>query len=293
MSQANFRRCFISAPFGTDTAVLRKALEDHDILWRDATNIEAGTNWSDVLDKEISRADFVCVILPVERSENSFFELGMSYGKHKPILAFVNSEAELPREIKTLTYFRSDPTKPDAVASALRTFLEHARPKPRKQGRPVSARSDSPQLDITGIVESGADVERRTANLFRKAGFILSEGDGGVAPGRDRGVDFAVWIDELEQPLGNPILVQVKAGDFSERRLREAAMQLRTYMEKTHSHSGLLIYWDKSNREFPRVSSKWPMVFQLSGPALADLVARNELPDELVRLRNAAVHGQV
>jgi hypothetical protein len=268
-------------------------LEEHNILWRDSTNIELGTNWLDVLDKEISRTDFVCVILPAERSANSFFELGMSYGKHKPVLAFVNSEAELPREIKTLTYFRADPNKPDAVASALRTFLEHASSKrPRKRSHPVSTRSESPQLDISTVIETGADMERRTANLFRQAGFILSEGGEGGAD-RDRGVDFAVWIDEVEQPLGNPILVQVKAGDFSAGRLREAAMQLRHYIEKTHSNSGLLIYWDRSNREFPRISSEWPMVFQLSGPALADLVARNELPDELVRLRNAAVHGQV
>ena len=121
----------------------------------------------------------------------------------------------------------------------------------------------------------------------------MAAGAEGVESAADRGVDFAVWIDELEQPLGNPILVQVKAGDFSARRLREAATQLRHYIEKTHSHSGLLIYWDRRNREFPRISSEWPMVFQLSGSAFADLVTRNELPDELVRLRNAAVHGQV
>jgi hypothetical protein len=290
MSQAKFRRCFISAPFGTDTGVLRKALEEHDICWRDSTNIEPGTEWLDVLDTESSRADFVCVILPGERSANSFFELGMSFGKHKPVLAFVNSETELPREIKTLTYFRSDPSKADAVEAAVRTFLEHASPKLRKRGHAVSARRGSKHEGFTTVAETGADVERRTANLFRSAGFILSEGAEGAV---DRGVDFAVWIDELEQPLGNPILVQVKAGDFSADRLREAAMQLRQYIEKTHSNSGLLIYWDRSNREFPRISSEWPMVFQLSGPALADLVARNELPNELVRLRNAAVHGQV
>ena len=50
--------------------------------------------------------------------------------------------------------------------------------------------------------------EQRTAELFRQAGYIVSE----QASQSDKGVDLAVWIDELESAIGGPLLVQVKSG---------------------------------------------------------------------------------
>jgi hypothetical protein len=110
----------------------------------------------------------------------------------------------------------------------------------------------------------------------------------------DQGADLAVWIEELENyALGNPLLVEIKAGNLTQESIHSAEIRLRSYVEKTHGRSGLLIYWDRQNREFPPVGKGWPLIFRLSGEKLTRLIRERRLPEELIRLRNAAVHGEV
>jgi nucleoside 2-deoxyribosyltransferase len=288
MTRPKFRRCFISAPFGADTTSLRQALEEKGIRWSDQTSLTPGTSWLDVLTREISRSDFVCAVVPMEREGNILFELGIAYAKGKPILAFVASTARFPADIYSLTYVRSDAKDPANLRLALNAFLEHASTASPQRKRTVVRKEQTPhERPLIRPLESAIEAERQTANLLRQAGFLVSES----TERKDQGADFAIWIDELEHSLGNPLLVEVKAGDLSSVRLRDAAARLRHYVSRTHGRCALLIYWDRANREFPAPSAEWPLVLQLSGPNLNRLVLDGKLVQELVRLRNAAVHG--
>lgn len=289
MRRSTFKRCFVSAPFGTDTVALRKALEQRNIIWRDSTTIGAHTSWLAVLTQEVKEADFVCMIVPEDHESNILFELGVAFASGKPILAFVKAPQTLPSEIRSLTYFLSDPTDPTAVGAALDTFLAHAQPATRQRGSIISStRKTRPKkIEKSPARLLGESAEKQTADLLRQAGFIISE----QPMGGGRGADLAVWADELESFVGGPLLVEIKSGELSERRLQDAAEQLRHHVSSTHGRFGLLIYWDQNGREFPQTSAKWPFIFQLSGRALTTLIEQERLGKELVRLRNAAVHG--
>lgn len=288
MTRSQFSSCFISAPFGADTSILRRALEERGIRWRDQTSVEPGSSWLDVLDKDLSGSDFVCAVLPAERQGNILFELGIAYAKRKPILAFVSSPLQLPSDILSLTYVRSDPTNPDAVRLALGAFLDHATPKPPRRTRTASTKVRPWKEPVTSTPSaSPLDFERQTADLLQQAGFIVSE----PTELREQGADFAVWIDELQDSLGNPLLVEVEVGDLSAGLLRQAAARLRHHVSKTHGRCALLVYWDEDNREFPPAPPEWPLILQLSGTTLTALISQGRLVQELVRLRNAAVHG--
>lgn len=290
MTQARFTTCFISAPFGADTSVLRSVLDERGIGWIDQTIVEPGRNWLEAMDTALTRSDFVCVILPEGQHGNILFELGIAYARRKPILAFLTSSSTLPSDILSLTYVRVDPRDRTAVQSALGTFLEHATEKRTWRTQKGPAKAVLPSKEPLPFPPSGApEFEQRTAKLLQEAGFIVSW----PTERRDKGADFAVWIDEVEHSLGNPLLVEVKAGLLSVQQIRQAASRLRASVAKTHGRSGLLVYWDQHNREYPLVSSDWPLIFQLSGTALAQLVQEGRLPKELIRLRNAAVHGEV
>lgn len=284
-----FKRCFISAPFGTNTAVLRAELEHKGIKWSDQTRITVGTSWLDVFNQELTRSDFVCAILPAKNPGNILFELGIAWAKGKPILAFTASAMSIPGAIMSLTSVRSDVTDPEGVRLALSAFLEHARPKPlRRSLRPPKKSQGRSGQPTTISATSPLDFELQTAELLQKVGLIVSEPN----ENRDLGADFAIWIDELEYSLGNPLLVEVKAGVLSPEGLREAAANLRRQVLATHGRSALLIYWDRRNREFPSPPSGWPLVLQLSGSHLTTLVSEGNLIQELIRLRNNAVHGR-
>ena len=153
---------------------------------------------------------------------------------------------------------------------------------------PPKRRAKSKPYTLPPASATAREFEQRTADFLREAAFILSE----PSESRDQGADFAVWIDEVQHSLGNPLLVEVKAGDLSGPRLEEATSQLRHYVAKTHGRCGLVVYWDRQSRDFPAVSVGWPLVFRLSGRTLARLASQGLLAQELVRLRNDAVHGK-
>jgi len=126
---------------------------------------------------------------------------------------------------------------------------------------PPKRRAKSKPYTLPPASATAREFEQRTADFLREAAFILSE----PSESRDQGADFAVWIDEVQHSLGNPLLVEVKAGDLSGPRLEEATSQLRHYVAKTHGRCGLVVYWDRQSRDFPAVrrlapclSPEWP-----------------------------------
>ena len=64
------------------------------------------------------------------------------------------------------------------------------------------------------------------------------------------GVDMALWLDEVESSLGNPLLVEVKLGRLTESKIAQAEDQLRSYIVKTHARAGLLVYLDRQGHRF-------------------------------------------
>jgi hypothetical protein len=229
-------------------------------------------------------------MMPEVQNPNILFELGLAYARQKPILAFLGPSSSPPVDVLSLTYFRSDPKDENTVRSALATFLEHAGKRPLAKARTPRAKGRPPsKRPIEAFLSQGEEYEARTAQLFQNAGFLVSHSH---LPGAER-PDFAVWIDDLPEPLGNPLLVEVKAGRLSGLSIDEAALQLREYVEKTHGRGGLLVYWDQENREYPLISSHQPLIFQVSGPTLTRLLEQGRLRQELVRFRNVAAHGGV
>lgn len=292
MKELQFKSCFISASFGTDTSVLRQALEDRHIKWQDQTSMGPGYSWLDVIEEGLTQSDFVCVVIGQEQHNNILFELGIAYAKRKPILAFIDSDVKLPSDLHSLTYFRVSHKNRIAVESSLDTFLQHARPVPYRRKRKATVKPhkrSKPSVDEKPKSSSYSESENKTAELLKEAGFIVT----GSEERKDKGADFAVWIDELEDALGTPILVEVKAGNLTDRVIEDAAAQLRKHVANTHGRCALLIYWDHANREFPSLSVEWPLILTLSGSRLIQLVTEGKLAQELVRLRNTAVHGGV
>jgi hypothetical protein len=291
VKRTKFKSCFISAPFGSDTSILREILDEKGIRWHDQTDVRAGGSWLDALDTAMTHSDFVCVVLPTDRSrDNVLFELGIAWARRKPVLAFLGPSLSLPPDIVSLTYFRLESTDREAVRSALEAFLAHAGPIPSMKPVviPPKRRAKPKPYTLPPASATALELEQRTIELLREAGFILSE----PSESRDQGADFAVWIDEVQHSLGNPLLVQVKAGDLSRAGLEQAASQLRSYVAKTHGRCGLLVYWDRQGREYPPSSVDWPLIFSLSGGTLARLASQGILAQELIRLRNNVVHGK-
>ena len=296
------KSCFIAAPFAVNTSPLRESLSGRGIQVTDALSLPPGPgSMIGAIESAIRDADFVCAVVSPRMSSNVMFEIGLAYGARKPLFLIVDKQADLPANLKDIFYVRASPWDSEAIEFNLDNFLEHPTSGiPRRQR--TTERKLEPSLphefEIDEKIESlrslqgperALALEDLVAGLFKRVHVVVAQER--YYP--DSGADMAVWLDGIESILGNPVLVEVKAGRLSEQRLQQAELQLLRYLTQTNARAGLLIYLDQTGRRFPSSPAKWPLVVRFDVRDFADVIARGELVTTLIAERNKATHGRV
>ena len=293
------KSCFIIAPFGTNTQVLADALRSRGISPHRLDDLQPGSRVLEALRRAIRDADFVCAVIPEEaHRENLFFEIGVALGTGRPVFAFVEPAVVLPFHLGAIPHIRARLDDSQSIDSqldmALRSFVTKRQRRgirrSRKENR-INIEQARQQLTEFGgsSAHAGFRFEKFIADLFGQANIEVSA----TTHEQDRGADLAIWVDDVDEVLGNPILVELKSGQLSQNALQQAEQQLRHYLQKGPARCGLLVYLDVGNRDFASSESSWPLIFRLSAGELVDALATDSLADMLVARRNRAVHGQV
>ena len=295
--KTTLKSCFIIAPIEVNIEPIRALLADRSIQVNDALSLPPGRgSIVNTIELAIRKADFVCGIISTETSPNVLFEIGLAYGARKPLFLIVDKKADLPANLRDFFCVRASPLDIDAIQFNIDSFLEYpTKPTSTKYrtstGPEFSAIYRDDELESLRRLEaseSGLALEAFIADLLKKANMVVV--DESHYP--DRGADIAIWLDDIESSLGNPVLVEVKAGQLSDQRLRSAESQLRHYLTQTNAKVGLLVYLDTDGRRFPKLSLEWPLVIRLDARDLVDLLSKNELAPALIAERNKAVHGR-
>ncbi len=254
--------CFIAAPGMTDTTVLRSVLQELGVHPYDAYDFQQDTFVVDVVNRRMDEADFVIGVASGEHS-NTYYEIGLAVGKGKPVLILV-TEDEVPNYAFNHVNLRVDLTDRTLLFVTLKEFVS------RVKSRLV------PQVsigDVTDIVPHdiepyltrirtmrgearSTDVESIIKNLLIDCGLTFEISD----TSQERAVDFAVWADNLNQTVGNPIFIETKVGRIDEKMLRQAANQLRLAMSDSRARAGIVLYLDKEGHRFTSPNSLEPFV---------------------------------
>lgn len=297
MPTRRFNTCFIAAPQGVDTLPLRQALEERDITWWDATSVTHGSSLLRSIESAIAKADFMCAVLASGfHTENVLFEIGLARGRGRPLLLITEPSMAVPSMLESVTVARVGALDRDAMDLHLDTFLAHAsspkresHAKLKQQLRPVEVPWAAGELsDIeSGGVGGEYRLARLLAHLFRLSGAVVSE----APAGREYNADMALWIDELEGPLGNPLLVEVKVDLRSENDWRVAVNEFRGSLDKAHARTGLLIHLrpKESGRRIPVGGDS--LIVSFSADEILHLLAGGRFAEGLVSRRNYAMHG--
>lgn len=296
MPTRRFDTCFISAPHGVDTRPLRLALQERNITWLDATSVTLGAPMLYSIEAAIARADFVCAVLSSELStQNVLFEIGVAHGKGRPLLLIADPLVEVPSVLESLTYARISLLDRDALSLHLDAFLAHASsPRRERQARsepqlrPVDVRWAAAELSQieSGTQASGMRLECAMAELLRESGAVVST----ASFDKQHEADMALWIDELEGPLGNPLLVEVKQDLSSDDEWQRAVDQFRGCLVKARARTGLLIHL-RPNWSERRQPTGSPLVITFSADEILHLLADGRLAEALLSRRNHAIHG--
>jgi hypothetical protein len=208
------KTCFIAAPTGTDLSTLQGLLADRGIEPKTVTELPLNTlPFTENLVSTIAASDLLIAIFDgLSQNSNVYFELGCACGNGKDVLIITPNTETLPFDLKELLVIRASFNDQDAIGFALDQYLR--KPKKTKkvrqvqpiQTRAIGAVADDLLNDLSSKELSPLELERIVERALKASGVSTVS----QARERDWYADFAVWSDELQSSVSNPLLIEVK-----------------------------------------------------------------------------------
>lgn len=303
-TKSEFRTCFVVAPFGLDLDSLESILKSQGLRPSRLDNLRPGSDLLTAAAEAIKKSDLVCAVIPSKHGKdpNLMFELGLAIGvnQDKPVIIILDQDVELPPDLQGSLYVRASltdlrnqgPRLEQAIRSAVSSHRIRKSARLKKKRIRINIQNAHAHLEeiknISGTGGIGQLFERFVLDLFKEAGYQAS----GESDAQDRGADIALWVDDLQSTLGNPILLQTKTGILDQSGIRQELDQLRHYVEVAQSRCGILVYFDLEGRSFIGSPTGWPLTFCLSVEEVIESLSAGSFSTDLLQRRNRAVHGK-
>jgi hypothetical protein len=242
-------QAFIAAPPLIDTTVIRDELSRRGIHPYQLDEVaRAGQSLTEVLEESIRQADLVVAVVGNGDSEGVLLELGYALGSKKRTLVIVPPGEEPP--MKSVPYLRTRPDNREAIDFGLTQLL--AAPPPRQAGtgdlppgtKPLGPVADDllRRLEALGAYPDEQDLGELVHDALTAGGIsVMYRSIPHVSAAEER-ADFAVWSDDFEPWIGNPLLIEVRTEVEGEGELDRALGSLAALLEKRGSTWGLLLY---------------------------------------------------
>lgn len=285
---------FLAASARINLTVIKEELQKRGINPITAYDIPSlGLSIVDQIEKGIKESDLFIAVIPKDYSPNVFFEMGLAHALRKRILLIVSPELkEVPSDMTSKMYLRSSPYNREAIAFALNQLLARKELKtfrPKKyhdQGHPIGDLADAylEKLQEKGGYIKGRKLEELVVEILRESGVSTVT----QSTQRDAGIDLAVWSDDLQTIVGNPLLIDVKSGIRTHNDLKKALNQVEKYCIKSGTKWALMLL----STAVPSI----PVVGGVLALTLTELLERlrtRTFAEVIRELRNKQVHGGI
>jgi hypothetical protein len=288
------KKCFISAPVNVDLSVLRTVLASKGIQAVMPFELEiVGSNFREQIEHAIQKADFFIAVLSRSGSANVFFELGFATAKLKRIVLLQTEEFEIPQNLSGFTILRADVRDGPKLSNVLDDFLKKQRHlKPARQEivrtRPLSTRATELIQHLKNLQARAthAEFEKILTAAFKDSGIeVVAE-----PQGKDRGYDFALWLDELNHLVGNPLLVEVKT-KLSKAEAKSLKSKFLKHRDTELGKALVVVFLDGPEAIVQAESSGAPLILFVPAAVLLSALEEKSLGDFIRSERNRLVHG--
>jgi hypothetical protein len=256
----------------------------------------------DIVQEAIDRSDIVVVVLPGQAPrENVIFELGFALACKKPILVIAEEKAVLPDVAGGIPYLRADLKNAEAIRFGLAHFLaapifkSTTRQTFPKQTRPLGQKADEYLEKLRELPKetrvASSHLEDLIADAIRASGVRATAQRERVG---NEEIDIAVWSDDLEPWVGNPLLIEVKAGLL---RGKGDLDSIRYRFHKAYGQGrpgwGLVIYRQAaSDADLARVRHLEPTILFTSAKDFLEALRDSSFGELIIRMRNDRMHGR-
>jgi hypothetical protein len=289
------KSCFVIAPYQVQVGSFLEALRTQNVEpFFISDFLKSGSFAISSLRSAFKSVDLVIALLiPGHILDNVIFEIGLAVGMSRPLLVFAERGLKLPSDLRGLRVnfvdlsalvntipeiqkFLEPKLKSEFVASRYDSLGPPDRARPRLKG---PALSDELRRLRSAIVHrpSAAQLESDLSRLLTVVGWTVAEARSSA---KTRAPDLAVWIDEIQKDVGNPLAVEVKTS-LSPQELARAVEQLSHYVTSSGAKAGILLYGGPEIPLERNVAQRFPPIFAFTLEQLADLLEQEKFPAAL------------
>lgn len=291
--------CFISSSTELRNSFhsnIRNILIRNNVKPIDIYDIPSGVNVISELEDKIKKCDLFLAII-INLSPNIFYEIGIAKALNKPIFLVISKELSIyPSFLMEFLYVKANPSDDDDIIEfPLKQFIKNLpkqkkkKPKFEKEINKKIILPNSWDRDLAYLRTNGnaKDLENYMGDILTSLRTTLKVVE------QDKGVDFAIWLDEADPVFGNPILIEVKYGNITNEILDMGEQQILNYLFKTNGKAGLLLYLDKNGKRFPLGTSLNPLVIRMDlEDFLSEVDSKKSLVNVILNFRNNMAHGK-
>ncbi len=242
------RMCYISSPAGIDSSNIQSILVSRGFITRVETNgVKSTAYWERKVKDSIKASEFVVAVLSSGAdNSNVYYEVGLAHGIGKRVLILASPEMkESTVGLKSSLYLRIDVSNKNAIEFALDQVLR----APEQDRNQIATESENnlPIGDLADDLLSQLNTPESTWGAHPENAVVQALGKSGVnvlvkSKYWDTGADMAVWADELESIVGNPLLIEVKQHISSATSVTRLSSQIESYLENSNASWLLLLY---------------------------------------------------
>lgn len=288
-------KCYISAPAGFDLTKLELILQKQDIEYHNFYDFSIGTSFSDLIRRKIRESDFIITILNGKNS-NVIFETGVAEGLKKPIFILVDKKVDIPFFMANKLYYQTNFEDILLIELALSNFILDV--KNKKKYIPIKEHSDTLSIDNTN--NALAEIRRLRKNpheenilkIIKETFSNMDIQNVSINDSiNDKGVDLIIRSENLKPYFGNPIFVEIVAGNINTERIEKSQQILVKYIQSSDATAGLILYLDKNNKRFVTHQSITPSILFFDMEDFINGIASEGFERLLINARNSVAHG--
>lgn len=295
-------KCFISREYNVSPEILnsiQEVLDELNIQYCDMFPIQNGMVASEAIYTEIREADIVIAVI-TKNVSNVLFELGLAIGLGKEVLLLVDDSDCIPSDLHGRLYIKINENIKENLTLPLRflmnkkgkrTYVDYTKFYLRGLKDVETSISENKYLEKLEEIKQDGN-EAQFENLISELFGEIKEQYTTIRfrnAAEDEGYDFAVWIDELDGHIINPIKFELKLGDISEGQLNRCVS--RVVAKAKNQELVLILYCNKSNREIA-YQSMFPNIVVVEFEAFLRHLCKSGLARTIWYFRNLGAHGR-
>ena len=295
-------KCFISTPYETDTSTIKSILAKNNVEVFDIYDFSTGESIQKILKRKIRQSDFALFVISHD-NQNVLYEMGVCEGMGKQHFIFLDKDYEIPFYVENKLFLRANLNDKNFLQLSIENILQEVRKNKKPTSRNKKIKEGNRRIYNQDIKENlrsylsrinnlresghGRELECLIEEIFKTINLNYVQN----LTYADKGVDFALWNDELGRVIGNPIIVEVKYGNLTTESFKKAEHQINRYTEQSDAKLALLLYLDKRNKRHKIKSSLRPLIISYDIEDFVKALMSESFENIILSQRNKIAHG--